>query len=83
MNIKTSKSSYTILSLFKIYDQQMQNIFNTFFLKQITIKYILNVWKMHGPRIQIFKLIWAGTAELLSFPLQISFNILVNQICSE
>jgi len=52
----------------------MQNIFNTFFLKQITIKYILNVCKMHGPRIQIFKLIWAGTAELLSFPLQISFN---------
>jgi hypothetical protein len=49
-----------------------------FFLKQISIKYILNICKMHGAHsTQIFKVTWAGTAELLSIPPQISFNILV------
>lgn len=44
--------------MFKIYDKQMQNMFNTFFLKQISIKYILNICKMRGAcTIHIFKLI--------------------------
>jgi hypothetical protein len=49
-----------------------------FFLQQITIKYILNICKMHGAHgTQNFKIIWAGTAEILSIPSQIFFNILV------